>query len=89
MHSYGLVIKYTPSQLAAAAVLIGRHAIGCYNWSPTLEKYAEYSEEDVTPIARDVIKENKGLRFGLTAVKRKFSLVRHLKVANVVLPSEL
>ena len=89
LHSYQLVIKYTPSQLAAAVVLMGRNAIGCNNWSPTLEKYAEYSEEDILPIAYDMITENKGLRFGLTAVKRKYSLNRHLKVANVVLPSEL
>lgn len=88
LHSYELVIKYTSSQLAAAAVLIGRISIGRNNWSPTLVKYAEYSEEDVIPIARDVMEENKKLRFGLTAVKRKYSRDKYLKVASAALPSE-
>eukprot|EP00984_Skeletonema_dohrnii_P038108 scaffold40964_cov155-Skeletonema_dohrnii-CCMP3373.AAC.1 len=81
--------KYTPSQLAAATILIGRVAIGRNNWSPTLVKYAEYSEEDIIPIARDLMEENKKLRFGLTAVKRKYSRDKYLKVASAVLPSEL
>jgi len=89
LHSYNLVIKYTPSQLAAATILIGRVAIGRNNWSPTLVKYAEYSEEDIIPIARDLMEENKKLRFGLTAVKRKYSRDKYLKVASAVLPSEL
>jgi len=89
LHSYDLVVKYTPSQLAAATILIGRVAIGRNNWSPTLVKYAEYSEEDIIPIARDLMEENKKLRFGLTAVKRKYSRDKYLKVASAVLPSEL
>jgi len=89
LHSYKLVVKYTPSQLAAATILIGRVAIGRNNWSPTLVKYAEYSEEDIIPIARDLMEENKKLRFGLTAVKRKYSRDKYLKVASAVLPSEL
>ncbi|KAL3771456.1 hypothetical protein ACHAW5_000111 [Stephanodiscus triporus] len=51
--------KYKPSQLAAAAVLIGRKAIGRNIWSPTLLKYSDYREEDVIPVARDVIAKMK------------------------------
>ena len=75
--------------MAAAAVLIGRVAIGRNNWSPTLVKYADYSEEEILPIARDVMEENKKLRLGLTAVKRKYSRDKYYKVAGTVLPSEL
>jgi hypothetical protein len=89
LHSYNLAINYTPSQLAAATVLIGRAAIGRNNWSPTLVKYAEYSEEEIIPIARFVMEENKKLRFNLTAVKRKYSHDKYHKVTCAVLPSEL
>jgi len=89
LHSYNLTIKYTPSQLAAATVLIGRVTIGRNYWSPTLVKYAEYSEEEIIPIARDVMEENKKLRFGLTAVKRKYSRDKYRKVASAALPAEL
>ena len=87
LHSYNMVVKYTPSELAAASILIGRLSIGRHRWSPTLEKYAGYTEEDITPIARNVMEENKKLRFGLTAVKRKYSRGRYHKVSGVALPS--
>ena len=88
LYSYELVTKYSPSQLAAAAVLIGRKAVGRNSWSPTLLKYTEYREEDIKPIARVMLAEKKSLRSSLTAVKQKYHLEKYLKVAGVMLPSE-
>lgn len=88
LHSYELAIKYTPSKLAAAAVLIGRNAIGRYNWSPTLVKYTDYVEEDIIPVAREVLEEKRKLRGDLTAVKRKYSREKYFNVADSILPSE-
>ena len=51
MLSYGMLTRFKPSQLAAAAVLIGRKALGRNAWSPTLLKYSDYRREDVTPVA--------------------------------------
>lgn len=88
LYSYELVTKYSPSQLAAAAVLIGRKAVGRNSWSPTLLKYTEYREEDIKPIARAVFAEHKNLRSSLTAVKQKYHHEKYLKVAGIMLPSE-
>jgi hypothetical protein len=74
--------------LAAAAVLIGRNAIGRYNWSPTLVKYTDYVEEDIIPVAREVLEEKRKLRGDLTAVKRKYSREKYFNVADSILPSE-
>ncbi|KAL7523847.1 hypothetical protein ACHAXR_001363, partial [Thalassiosira sp. AJA248-18] len=59
------MIKYKPSQLAAAAVLIGRHSVGRNNWSPTLLKYSDYREEDVIGVARDMLAAKNSLWPGL------------------------
>lgn len=88
LYGYELVTKYSPSQLAAAAVLIGRKAVGRNSWSPTLLKYTQYREEDIKPIARVMLAEKKSLRSSLTAVKQKYHLEKYLKVAGIMLPSE-
>ena len=75
--SYSL-LNYLPSQLAAAAVLIARFTVGRNAWSPTLLRYAEYSEEEVLPVARAILKEKAKLDEVdyLTALHKKYSLSR-------------
>lgn len=54
--SYNLLCKYKPSQLAAASVYLARHyAVGRSNWSVTLEKYSEYTESEIIPVAQAVL----------------------------------
>lgn len=87
--SYSLITSHLPSQLAAAAVLIARNAIGRNNWSPTLVKYTNYREEDIKQIARDLLaamtiaKERENVYLA-----KKYSRVRYGNVA-AILPSEL
>ena len=87
--SYDMIIKYKPSQLAAAAILIGRHAVGRNKWSPTLLRYSEYREEAIIPVARDMIAAKNALSPGLDSLKKKYSHARKFKAANISLPSDI
>jgi hypothetical protein len=85
--SYDL-LRYLPSQLAAAAVLIARRAVGRRNWSPTLDKYARYSECDILPAARAVMSEKSLIPDELRAVRNKYRSAKYGAVANIELPSD-
>jgi cyclin B len=92
LHSYGMMKKYKPSLLAAAAILIGRKAIGRNVWSPTLLKYSKYREEDVVPVARDMIaKMTKEMssHTKLVSLRKKYGSRRLHKVVSISLPSEI
>jgi cyclin B len=82
-------VEYLPSQLAAAAVYLARRAVGRNGWSPTLLKYAEYMEEEIIPIAREMLEAKSKLSSDLTASKKKYSTERKLKVATIRLPTDL
>lgn len=72
LQSYYL-LNFLPSQLAAAAVYISRKTSGEDDaWSPTLVRYAQYSEEEVVPVARAVIAMKTYCSVGLFAVNRKY-----------------
>ena len=81
--SYRLCVTYKPSQLAAAAILIGRHAIGRELWSPTLLKYSGYREEEVLPVAKEMLAAKKALSPGLKALAKKYSRGSKLEVASM------
>lgn len=85
--SYDL-LQYRPSQLAAAAVLIARRTVGRRNWSPTLDKYAQYREDDILPIVRAVLSEKTLIPAELRAVRNKYKTARYGAVANIELPSD-
>lgn len=78
------LLRYLPSQLAAASVFIARRTVGRNPWSPTLLKYAQYYEEDVAPVARDVLRE-KNAAGDQHAVNKKYASSRYGGVTNVPL----
>lgn len=82
-------VEYLPSELAAATVFIARMAVGRNGWSPTLLKYAEYTEEEIIPVARAIIKAKLTLSPDLNSSKKKYSSERKLKVALISLPNNL
>ena len=84
LQSYSLC-NYLPSQLAAAAVFIARRAAGRNSWSPTLLKYADYCEEDIVEVAREVLKEKGSEKGELRAVNKKYTSSRYGGVAGTVL----
>jgi hypothetical protein len=87
LQSYNL-LHYLPSQLAAAAVFIARRTVGRNSWSPTLLKYANYREEDVTPVARAVLAERANSSPELRAVNKKYTSNRYGGVANMPLSGD-
>jgi cyclin B len=84
--SYDL-LRYLPSQLAAAAVLIARKAAGHNGWNTTLDKYARYSEDDILPVARAILSEQSLVPTELRAVRNKYRSTRYGSVANIEMPS--
>lgn len=81
------LLKYLPSELACAAVLIARTMVGRNAWSPTLLQYAKYREEDILPVARDVVAEHSASSsMELVAVTKKYSSSRYGSVADIPLP---
>lgn len=83
------MIKYKPSQLAAAAILIARRAIGRNAWSPTLLKYSGYREEDILPVARAMIAAKNALAPGLVALKNKYRRSSYFRASTLALPSNI
>ncbi|EGD74548.1 cyclin B [Salpingoeca rosetta] len=78
------MLKYVPSQLAAAATYISREIVGEHElWNPTLEHYAKYSLEDIAPVVHDmraVLKHSTVSR--LQAIRNKFCRSRYLRVSK-------
>jgi G2/mitotic-specific cyclin-B, other len=79
------LLEFLPSQLAAASIAIARHAVGRHIWSPTLLKYARYSEEEVLPVAKAILKERRENSSDLKAVEKKYSASRFGVITEMVL----
>jgi Cyclin, C-terminal domain len=77
------LLEFLPSQLAAASIAIARHAVGRHTWSPTLLKYARYSEEEILPVAKAILKERREASEDLTAIAKKYSASRYGNVAEI------
>mmetsp|Transcript_31780 Transcript_31780/g.62986 ORF Transcript_31780/g.62986 Transcript_31780/m.62986 type:complete len:351 (-) Transcript_31780:120-1172(-) len=58
LRSYAL-LRYLPSELAAASIYLARGRAGKKPWDPTLENYTKYCEGDVLIIAKAVVFEIK------------------------------
>lgn len=84
--SYKL-LRYCPSKLAAAAMLIARNTLGMCPWSGTLAKYAQYCEAEVRIVARAVLTEKASMNPELKAVLEKYSRSVYGCVANIDIPS--
>jgi len=77
-----VLLKYLPSQLAAAAVMIARAKEKRHYWSPTLLKYTSYFKEDIIPVARTILICIKGRGSHVDAVERKYTPARFGAVAG-------
>jgi len=87
--SSGLLLRYLPSQLAAAAVYVARKTAGRKKgWSPTLTECTRYGEEDVLPVARAVLADRALMAVEWRAVDKKYMKHRYGCVANIRLCSD-
>mmetsp|Transcript_35895 Transcript_35895/g.83731 ORF Transcript_35895/g.83731 Transcript_35895/m.83731 type:complete len:337 (-) Transcript_35895:178-1188(-) len=82
LQNYSL-LRYLPSELAAASVLVARRTVGRNAWSPTLSKYTNYLEEEVIPVARAVLQERNTTGKELKAVTKKYSSNRYGGVGSI------
>ena len=85
------MLKYTPSNLAAAAVYLAQRIItqGPDGWIKLLESETGYSEQMLRACAKDMIILLGGIeRCTLQAVRKKFSLSRFDEVALVRLDQQ-
>lgn len=80
LQSYNL-LHYLPSQLAAASVFLARHSGGKNGWSPTLRKYADFTEDQIKPVARAILEEKSSTSPDLKAVNKKYGSYKYGKVA--------
>ena len=82
------LLHHPPSLLAAAAVWLARRTLGYHAWSPTLLKYAGYTEAALAPCLRDLsvafAEETAGAN-KLRAAKTKYSSSKFGKVAELPL----
>ena len=69
------MLKYKPSMIAASAVYLAMKAIkSTQAWTPTLEHYAVYREEQLTECARDIIAiVQQAPTASLQAIRKKYS----------------
>ena len=79
------LLKYTPSELAAASLILsGRCLKKSAVWNKEMEKSTKYKDEYLQPIVEDVksfvVEVNPKF---LTTLKYKFSKVDYAEVANI------
>ena len=75
-------MRYLPSELAAASVMLARRCVNRHSWSPTLLQYSKYCAEEVVPVARVILAEKFSAVPDLRAVNKKYSSRRYGEVAS-------
>jgi cyclin B len=88
---FGTVVKYQPSVITAAAVMLAKKYMpngdgsgADASWSSSLMHYTRYAEDTVLPCARELnaaITTLSGAK--LEALKKKFAQPKHLEVAPI------
>ncbi len=84
LQEYSL-LKYPPSMVAAAAVLIARVTMRRHRWSPTLLKYAKYDEHELMACVEDIRQALNVQNNPQNAVYRKYSSTKFGGVAKMPL----
>lgn len=76
------LLQFLPSQLAAAVIMIARTKENRYPWSPTLQKYTNYTEDEVAVVAEAILAARSVDKSNVDAVERKYSRDRFGRVAG-------
>lgn len=80
------MVHYPPSQMASAAYALTLKVFNCGDWTPTLQHYMGYTEDELVPvmqhIAKNVVRVNEGLSKHL-AVKNKYSSQKQMRIATI------
>jgi hypothetical protein len=82
LQEYGM-IEFLPSKIAATAVYIARKSLNRHPWSPTLVKYTNYDEPDMTMCAKSIGNFFNNASGAQQAVLRKYSSPKFGGVAKM------
>nr|AAV68600.1 cyclin B [Ostreococcus tauri] len=86
---YGM-LKYSGSTLAAAGVYIAIRGLQTGSWNHTMEAHTRLSESEVYPCACDMAElMRKAPTATLTAVYKKYSSEKFMKIATLPVPHDL
>ena len=73
-----------PSEVAAAACLVAGKQCSCFSWNDTMEHYTGFTELSLKNCAEKIynaIRRCNRPEASLTAVRRKYTHMRHQEVA--------
>ncbi|XP_069794829.1 G2/mitotic-specific cyclin-B1-like isoform X2 [Narcine bancroftii] len=80
------MMHYPPSQIAAAAFCLAQKVLKTGEWTPLLQHYMDYKEEDLVPvmehIAKNVVKVNQGLTKHMT-IKNKYAMSKLMEISTI------
>lgn len=79
------MLKYPPSLVAAASILIARVTMKRHRWSPTLLRYSQYDEADLMACVEDIRTNMNVANNPQNAVYRKYSSTKFGGVAKMPL----
>ncbi|KFQ99570.1 G2/mitotic-specific cyclin-B1, partial [Opisthocomus hoazin] len=80
------MVHFPPSKTAAAASCLALKLLNGCEWTPTLQHYMFYAEDDLLPVmqhlAKNVITVNEGLTKQVT-IKNKYASKKHGKISDI------
>ncbi len=77
------MVRFLPSQIAAAAVQVARVTLHRHPWSPTLAKYTNYDECDIETCVSELQAIVSNTTSSQTAVFRKYSSPKFGAVSRI------
>ncbi|XP_051875737.1 G2/mitotic-specific cyclin-B1-like isoform X1 [Pristis pectinata] len=81
------MVHYPPSLIAAAAFHLAQKLLNCGEWTPLLQYYLSYGEEDLLPvmqhIAKNVVQVNNCLSKHMT-VKNKYARKCEMRISTIL-----
>ncbi|XP_072113915.1 G2/mitotic-specific cyclin-B1 [Mobula birostris] len=80
------MMHYPPSQIAAGAFCLSQKVLNAGEWTPLLEHYMTYKEDDLVSvmehIAKNVVKVNQSLTKYMT-IKNKYASTKLMKISTI------
>ncbi|GCC28357.1 G2/mitotic-specific cyclin-B1-like [Chiloscyllium punctatum] len=81
------MVHYPPSLIAAAALHLAQKVFNCGKWTPLLQHYISYREDELLPVmqhmAKNVVQVNNRLTKHLT-VRNKYARKSHMKISTIL-----
>jgi len=81
LHCYEL-LRYLPSQLAAASILIARKLLGKTSWSSTLAECTNYKKKKISLVACVVLEQKAHISKELITLEKKYSVDKYSNVSD-------